>query len=66
MTVLLNRIGSHGTWAPFGQKGDDTYVAVVPPGEVFDSSVLTITGRRLNAGASVIIVNSQLPGKPAR
>ena len=53
MTVLLNRTGSHGTWAPFGQKGDDTFSAVVPPGEVFDSCVLTITGRRLNSGASI-------------
>ena len=53
MTVLLNRTGSHGTWTPFGQKGDDAYVATVPPGEVFDSCVLTITGRRLNSGASI-------------
>lgn len=53
MTKLLDRSCNHGTLAPFGQKGDDAYALNIPAGEVFDSCVLTITGKRLNAGASL-------------
>ncbi len=53
MTKLLDQTRSQGTLSPFGKKGDDVYTVAVPPGEVFDSCVLTLLGKRLNAGASI-------------
>ena len=53
MTTLLNRTCSHGTWSPFGTRGDDRFIVSVPPGEVFDSCVLTVVDKRFSAGASI-------------
>lgn len=53
MTKLLDKTRGHGTLAPWGQKGDDGYALQIPAGEVFDSCVLTVLGKRLNAGVNV-------------
>lgn len=61
MTKVLDQTRSHGTLSPFGTKGDDVFTIAMPAGEVFDSCVLTILGKRLNAGASITTQPS--PGK---
>lgn len=53
MTKILDQARSHGTLSPFGSKGDDVFMVVIPQGEVFDACVFTILGKRLNAGASI-------------
>ena len=55
MTKLLDQTCNRGTLAPFGKKGDDSYIVNMPAGEVFDSCVLTVVGKRLNAGASLSV-----------
>ncbi len=53
MANVLNQTRSHGTWSPEGKRGDDSFPIPIPAGEVFDSCVLTITGKRFNASAEI-------------
>lgn len=55
MTTVLNQIREHGTWSPFGKKGDDQFTINIPSGEVFDSCYLTILESRLSAGARITV-----------
>ena len=53
MTTLLDKVSNFGTWSPFGKKGDELFTLTIPRGEVFDCCILTITGVRFRAGASI-------------
>lgn len=52
-TRLLHATRQHGSWWPTGQRGDDKFSVTVPAGQQFDSCVLTIRAKKLNAGASI-------------
>lgn len=54
-TTVLNQTRTHGTWSPFGSKGDDHFAMVIPAGQKFAGCTLTVTGKRFNAGSAIAV-----------
>lgn len=53
MTTILNQTRTHGTWGPFGSKGDDRYIVATQNEEAFSACLLTIIEQRFNASARI-------------